>query len=219
MPVNPYETIGSLQLFGTRKYVESGLSDEEEPLYEGCDLNPGRALVLGCSAGRECVVLAERGWRVLGIDDVADLITIGRAYSEQKGLAIEYRVADATAPEALLDGEGPFGFVAFSIYSLIRTSARRLAVLRTLDRHTLDSARIVVIYQGRGCGVRLKSRFLQHALRLARPSYERGDYYYKDTFLHVFSEEELAAEVAQAGFVVTSTSCGPVYKWALLTKA
>jgi SAM-dependent methyltransferase len=58
------------------------------------DLEPGRALDLACGEGRNAVWLAERGWRVVGVDfsDVALAKAAGLAAS--RGVDVDWIVAD-----------------------------------------------------------------------------------------------------------------------------
>lgn len=69
-------------------------------------LPPGRALDLACGAGRIAVRLAERGWRVTGIDISQVAIARARALAAARGVAVEWVVADVLThplPDAAYD--------------------------------------------------------------------------------------------------------------------
>ncbi len=60
-----------------------------------------RLLDVGCGAGLAAEALAERGFRVLGIDAAAEAIAVARAHAAGRGLALEYRreTAEGLGPE------------------------------------------------------------------------------------------------------------------------
>ena len=53
------------------------------------DLPPGDALDLGCGEGGDVIWLAERGWRVLGVDISEKALTRGRAAAAERGFTAE----------------------------------------------------------------------------------------------------------------------------------
>jgi SAM-dependent methyltransferase len=60
-------------------------------------LAPGAALDLAAGEGRNAVWLAERGWRVTAVDFAAVAVERGRELAAQRGVQVEWRVADVTA--------------------------------------------------------------------------------------------------------------------------
>jgi SAM-dependent methyltransferase len=66
-----------------RRWRERGFHCEDDPsdLLESelSDLAPGRALDLGCGAGRASIWLAGRGWRVTGVDFSEAALELARA--------------------------------------------------------------------------------------------------------------------------------------------
>jgi SAM-dependent methyltransferase len=69
---------------------------------------PGRALDLGCGTGTSSLALARAGWTVTGVDFVPRAIGIAKQKSKKEGLAVDFRVGDASR---LRDVRGPFGLV------------------------------------------------------------------------------------------------------------
>ena len=61
---------------------------------EAGDLAPGRALDLACGEGRNAVWLAERGWDVTGVDFSDVAIEKARALAAQRGVEVDWQVAD-----------------------------------------------------------------------------------------------------------------------------
>lgn len=60
-------------------------------------LAPTTALDLGCGSGQNALALAERGWRVLGVDFADVAIEMARADAAKRGLAADFLVADTSA--------------------------------------------------------------------------------------------------------------------------
>lgn len=89
-------------------------------------LAPGRALDLGCGAGGNALALAERGWRVTGVDIAPRAIASTRAGACARGLDLELLVADT----ALWRPETTYHFVV-SAYALPPRGPARTATLTT----------------------------------------------------------------------------------------
>jgi SAM-dependent methyltransferase len=70
---------------------------------ETADLPPGRALDLGCGAGRNAVWLSERGWRVTAVDFSDVALAIARDLAAARGVDVEWIDADVATwtPPAL----------------------------------------------------------------------------------------------------------------------
>ncbi len=69
---------------------------------------PGRALDLGCGEGADSIWLAERGWRVTGVDIAPPALARARASAEERGIPqgqISWIAADLAAwhPEGAYD--------------------------------------------------------------------------------------------------------------------
>jgi SAM-dependent methyltransferase len=58
------------------------------------DLAPGRALDLGCGAGRNAVWLAERGWRVTAVDFSDVALAMARDLAAARGVEVEWVAGD-----------------------------------------------------------------------------------------------------------------------------
>src|SRR5215217_8837648 len=61
---------------------------------EAADLTPARALDLACGEGRNAVWLAERGWRVTGVDFSQVGLDKGALLAQERGVTVEWLRAD-----------------------------------------------------------------------------------------------------------------------------
>ena len=60
------------------------------------NLAPGSAVDLGCGVGDNVLMLAERDWRVTGVDWAEEAINIAQETAREKGLKARFVVADST---------------------------------------------------------------------------------------------------------------------------
>jgi SAM-dependent methyltransferase len=70
---------------------------------ETAHLKPGRALDLAAGEGRNAIWLAERGWRVTALDFSPVAIERGRNLARQRGVQVDWQVADLTTYEPPAD--------------------------------------------------------------------------------------------------------------------
>lgn len=81
-----------------RRYTGSELLWTAEPnrflVAEAAELPPGRALDLACGEGRNAVWLAERGWRVTGVDFSEVALEKARALADERGVEADWVLAD-----------------------------------------------------------------------------------------------------------------------------
>ncbi len=64
----------------------------------------GPVLDLACGSGRAAVWLAERGYRVTGIDWQPEALELGRRLAASRGVTVDFRQSDLRAPESVPDG-------------------------------------------------------------------------------------------------------------------
>jgi SAM-dependent methyltransferase len=78
--------------------IESPRPPIDETLIEvASDLNPGKALDLGCGSGQNAVWLAQRGWVVTAVDISPGAITEAKGSAAAAGVSIAFDVADITS--------------------------------------------------------------------------------------------------------------------------
>jgi SAM-dependent methyltransferase len=85
------------------------------------NIQPGRALDIGCGTGTNCVWLAQQGFDVLGIDLAPLAVERAKERARAAGVKARFLVADVLQ---LPDPEGPFAFVFDrGCYHAVRQSA------------------------------------------------------------------------------------------------
>ncbi|HSU58307.1 MAG TPA: class I SAM-dependent methyltransferase [Bryobacteraceae bacterium] len=78
-------------------------------------LAPGTAIDLACGAGRNALYLAERGWTVTAVDGSKSAIELVRERAAARGLRIDTKVADLTAPQFAMPRDA-FDLVVIAYY-------------------------------------------------------------------------------------------------------
>lgn len=108
-----------------RRYAASGLvwtaSANRFLVAEVADLDPVRALDLGCGEGRNAVWLAERGWEVTGVDFSEVALAKAAKLAAERGVSVEWVEADVLE---FVPAPGAFDLVAV-LYLHLRAAARR----------------------------------------------------------------------------------------------
>ncbi len=129
-----------------RRYAGSDLVWTANPnrflVAEAGDLPPGRALDLACGEGRNAVWLAERGWRVVGVDFSAVALDKARRLAAARGVEAEWVQADVVAHEP--DSRGFDLVIAF--YLQLRADSRRSALRAAAEAVAPGGALLVVAH-------------------------------------------------------------------------
>lgn len=86
----------------------------------------GEALELGCGAGNWCLVLADRGFRVTGVDLSPRAVAWARDNARQAGHAIDFRLGDVLDLADLADASFDFLLDGFCLHCIIGPDRARL---------------------------------------------------------------------------------------------
>jgi len=159
-------------------------------------------LVGGAGGGREVIALARANVRADGFECNPLLVDLAARILREQGLdARILRCASDEVPAALGRYEG--GWVGFAVYMHLVGRAHRVRFLSEFASHLMPGAPMLVSFATRG-----ESRQDRYAAALTRTiqrlrgvagEAEPGDSL-GDTFVHRFTESEIAAELAGAGF-------------------
>ena len=104
------------------------------------DLTPGRALDLACGEGRNAVWLAQRGWRVTGVDFSPVGLAKGQRLAADSGVEVEWVVADVTEVELT-----PASFDLVIVFYVQLPPPARAAMLHRAVRALGPGGRFVMV--------------------------------------------------------------------------
>ncbi|KAF0242995.1 MAG: hypothetical protein FD180_3623 [Planctomycetota bacterium] len=181
----------------------SGLFPWEERVVREYFPPAGTLLVGASGGGREAAALAKRGYQVDAFDCVPALVDYSRAWLKQQGG--EVRIFSA-GPGQIPEGLGRYAgvIVGWGGYMHIPGHSNRIAFLKALRACVDSGAPILLSFFARhGPSRRLDlihriARILR-AIRFSRDQVEYGDML-DGTFDHWFTRDEVAGEMAAAGF-------------------
>lgn len=100
----------------------------------------GKALDLGCGKGDNCIVLAEHGFAVTGVDWSEEAIRLAQESAKEKGLDIQYICSDITTWEPKEKYE-----LVISTYALPEGEGKRKVLETAVD--ALDEKGVLIIME------------------------------------------------------------------------
>jgi SAM-dependent methyltransferase len=108
---------------------------------EVADLNPGRALDVGCGEGADAIWLARRGWTVTAIDISDVAVCRAREAAERAGTAVEWVCGDALQTALPADS---FDLVSMQYPALPKAAGE--AAVRTLLGTLRPGGLLIAVY-------------------------------------------------------------------------
>ena len=90
---------------------------------------PGLLFDLGCGTGRLLLPFARRGYRVLGVDLSAEMLTVAREKAATAGAAVHLLQANLAALDGLRDGAADYAACLFSTLGMVLGAANRRRVV------------------------------------------------------------------------------------------
>ena len=160
--------------------------------------------VLGAGGGREVLALRKLGFSADGWECQGDFAEVANRLLVEDGFEPSVSVAPRdTCPS----GERGYtaAIVGWGTYTLIQGRRRRIAMLRALRDRVVEGSPVLVSFYARKEAERRYQLVaaIANAARvpLGRERAEVGDHL-EPNFVHYFTEEELRAELEEAGFVM-----------------
>lgn len=192
-------------MYCNEEYNRRGLFAWEREVVDNFFADRSSVLVAAVGGGREVLALRRLGFDADGFECHPGLVSFANELLEKEGLTPDVRcVPRDQFPE---DGRSYDGLiVGWGAYMLIQGRRNRVNFLKGLRAKVGDGAPLVVSFFHRASDqalhlkiVRSSGNFFRSLLR--REPLEYGDDLVPD-FVHYFSREELAAELAEAGFAM-----------------
>jgi SAM-dependent methyltransferase len=202
------------ELAAWREIVVEGLSPHEE-IYIDRHFRPGECLLdIGCGGGRESIALSRRSFAVVGVDLVHGLLAAAAAGARQSGIDVPYAVMNAAALG--FAGECFDGVLMLAqVLACIPYRENRLRALAEARRVLRPGGRLVLTSHCRNSHWKYRLYFaVMDPLRWAGravglPLLQSGDRFATVIgsatsrgrhYLHMYSREEMAQDLAAAGF-------------------
>jgi SAM-dependent methyltransferase len=104
----------------------------------------GPALELGCGTGRWSVLLAERGWRVTGVDIVPKAIEAARERARAASVDVSFHLADVTVLSDAGIGSGYSFLLDVECFNHLNDSQRQ-AMGREVNEVAADDAKMLLL--------------------------------------------------------------------------
>lgn len=199
-----YDNPEAVGHWGEDSLVEEGLTRGEQDLLAQLPIKKGRLLLLGVGGGRDAIALAKRGFAVVGVDFIQDLVAKAQEQAVRHGVAIEGLVQEISrleVPPASFD----LAVISPAMYSCIPTRGRRVAMLRRIFAALRPGGYFLcqfILDPGQKHNPRaILARKAIALLTWGNRWYEPGDGLWGAEFMHLFlSEGEVSSEFAAAGF-------------------
>jgi 2-polyprenyl-3-methyl-5-hydroxy-6-metoxy-1,4-benzoquinol methylase len=119
--------------WGNDSLLDQGLSPGEKDLLMHLPLKSGRLLLLGLGGGRDAISMARKGFEVVGIDYIKDMVEKARENAARHGVAIRglvQEISQLEVPSASFD----LVLISQSMYSCIPTRTRRIQMLKRIHK-------------------------------------------------------------------------------------
>ena len=172
-------------------------------------LKPARVALI--NGGREVMALRRLGYEVDGFECNSELVRFANALLEQEGLTRSVQLAP---PDTCLSGQVTYDglIIGWGAYMLIQGRDSRIALLRKMRSRVDDGAPLLLSFFVRSPGARqfFVSNAIGNSLRrlLGRENIELGDAL-EPEYVHYFTQEEIAGELREGGFVLEYYSEDP----------
>jgi hypothetical protein len=194
------------EMYLTKEYNLSGFFPWEKAALDRFFSGRTRFLIAGAGAGRETIALSKDGKQATGFDCCRGLVEFGLEVLRAENIPAELLCCPT---DQFPDSVGTFeaGIVGWTAYSLIQGSAQRIKFLKKFAAHLHQGSPLLLSFVSRHADWRSDWAYrianALRALRRGESPIEYGDRLVLDLrplFLHEFSKQEIANELAAAGF-------------------
>jgi SAM-dependent methyltransferase len=172
------------------------------------DGSPKLAIDFGCGTGRNLLPLAERGWRVIGVDLSSEMLSEFKKKAIARSAAIRVNMAQLSCFAA---GIADAILCMYSSIGMIQGRTHRRSFMEHAGRVLRPDGMFFVHVHNRGSWLRdpggVRKTVRDWARTRTDKTWELGDsvYAYRglpSMFLHIYSERELRQDIAASGMVL-----------------
>lgn len=219
-----YSKTQEISSWGEDELIETGLSDDENDMLQALPLKTGDLLVLGVGGGREAIPLVRAGFRVTGVDYLADMVNMAKENAIRRGVEINSLVQEFSRLDV---SPGTYDVVWLSrmMYSCIPTQARRIEMVKRISRALKPGGFFLCQFRWHpGVKTTVKGIHLRRLFAfctMGNREYEAGDIlWFNKEFIHEFSSESaIEAEMEAGGLHMVRFQGSEYYRgWALCKK-
>lgn len=209
-----YARPGNVEGWAEDALVDSGLSADELELLSAFPGKSGDVLLLGVGGGREAIPLARMGFRVTGVDYVAEMVDRARQNAIARGVMLDGLVQEISRldlPANFFD----LVWLSRAMYSCVPTRSRRVEMVRRIA-HTLKPGGYFLCQfhwdpQPRYSTLGYLIRRLVAVITLGNFAYEEGDILWLNVeFIHAFATQDaILSEIEEGGLSVVGIKTSP----------
>jgi ubiquinone/menaquinone biosynthesis C-methylase UbiE len=198
------------------RIIEDGLSIHEDHYIKEFVGTEGILLDIGCGGGRESIALSTRGYKVVGIDLVPDMVTNACMNADKEQADVKYSVMNALT---LGFKDNSFGgaLMLGQVLTFIPFRKNRILALKEVFRVLKPGGKLIMTTHSRNSHIKYQLYFLimdnwRRLLNLLRfKSLEPGDRFASTIgnakskgkhFLHMYSMPEACHDLLAAGFQI-----------------
>ncbi|MEA3273401.1 MAG: class I SAM-dependent methyltransferase [Patescibacteria group bacterium] len=203
------------------KKADRGLWNSEKILIAKFFKPKSTLLDIGCGTGRTTIPIYKLGYKVLGIDLVPEMITNAKKIAQEKNLAIDYEVNDATN---LKYHDNSFDNAIFSTngFGQIPSKQRRQKALEEIYRVIKPGGYFILVAHAKVKGdlslfwfKNFLKLYILKPLGINIKEIDFGDYIFvrnidgvslrQTQFMHIANEAIIIKQLKQAGFNIIFT--------------
>ncbi len=196
-------------MYSSVEYNKKGLTTWETEMINNYFQHCRDLILIGAGGGREVYALQKLGYRVAAFECNSKLQEFGNKFLADEGLvpSISFGERDICPPPG--NGKYDGAILGWGSYMLMQGRALRINYLRSLRDQLTDEAPLLLSFYTRSSDdwklrniPRIGNVF---RLLLRREYLEIGDRF-EPTYVHYFSEAQLAGELDEAGFSLSHYS-------------
>jgi ubiquinone/menaquinone biosynthesis C-methylase UbiE len=188
-------------------YTSIGLFPSEEKLVKQFFQPASSILEIGCGAGRSTIALAHKGYKVIGVDLVPEMLFAAQRQAKQLGINVNFVQMDATEMN-FADGSIQNVLFSYNTFDQIPGKKNREKILQNIYRILAPGGIFILTTRsGLAPGRRTIAWMGMCAIYLAqsinifqKDKWEWGDRFWRGTYYHYHNPFQLRNQIRRLGF-------------------